>query len=166
MFYLFRKAKTPKQLAHLCINPKRLNLWINFLRPFRGIRYKSDQSVHGVTEYFQPPTETLDRRSGDCEDFAWLAHDTLLEMADYYNPFLLAVYSASADRGHMVCFFAYKGKAYCISNDGMKYCGKMGIVDIKDLAASVFHDWKRAVLYEPKEGTLKAVKAIYPGVDL
>jgi len=36
------------------------------------IRYVSDQEAHGVSEYWQLPRETLERRTGDCEDFAIL----------------------------------------------------------------------------------------------
>ncbi len=36
------------------------------------ISYKYDQSVHSVNEYWQLPAETLELRTGDCEDFAIL----------------------------------------------------------------------------------------------
>jgi hypothetical protein len=38
----------------------------------RHVSYKSDQNVHGVSEYWQLPSETLRLRTGDCEDFAIL----------------------------------------------------------------------------------------------
>ncbi len=37
-----------------------------------NIEYKLDEDVHGVTDYWQTPEETLDLRTGDCEDFAIL----------------------------------------------------------------------------------------------
>lgn len=37
------------------------------------IEYKSDKEVHGVTNYWQLPSETLERKTGDCEDYAILA---------------------------------------------------------------------------------------------
>lgn len=36
------------------------------------IRYVSDLEAHGVSEYWQLPRETLERRTGDCEDFTIL----------------------------------------------------------------------------------------------
>lgn len=36
------------------------------------VSYKSDQNVHGVRDYWQLPSETLQLGSGDCEDFAIL----------------------------------------------------------------------------------------------
>lgn len=39
----------------------------------RAIRYESDQSLHGVDDYFSFPIETLCDAAGDCEDHAFLA---------------------------------------------------------------------------------------------
>lgn len=36
------------------------------------VSYRSDVDVHGVSEYWQLPSETLELRTGDCEDFATL----------------------------------------------------------------------------------------------
>jgi transglutaminase-like putative cysteine protease len=36
------------------------------------ISYKYDRDVHGINEYWQLPSETLNLRTGDCEDFAIL----------------------------------------------------------------------------------------------
>ena len=48
-----------------------------------NIKYKSDSSVHGELEYWQLPTETLELRSGDCEDFAILLCTMLRAMKVY-----------------------------------------------------------------------------------
>lgn len=37
-----------------------------------NIKYQYDVNVHGVSEYWQLPSETLQLRTGDCEDFAIL----------------------------------------------------------------------------------------------
>lgn len=44
----------------------------------RMIAYKTDNAVYGSVDYWAKPSETLDRRSGDCEDFAILKMTALL----------------------------------------------------------------------------------------
>lgn len=56
-----------------------------------NIRYVSDQQAHGVREYWQLPRETLELRTGDCEDFAILLC-TFLRAHGY-----------SAERVYVVC---------------------------------------------------------------
>jgi hypothetical protein len=53
--------------------------WLRF-----NIRYESDIENYGDSDYWQFPTETLQRRSGDCEDFAFLAA-SLLRAKGYSN---------------------------------------------------------------------------------
>jgi hypothetical protein len=36
------------------------------------LTYKSDMAVHGVAEYFQTPTESMELLTGDCEDYTLL----------------------------------------------------------------------------------------------
>lgn len=53
-----------------------IQIWIAF-----KIERKHDVDVHGVAEYYQSPLETLQLKSGDCEDvailFLYLAHQSL-----------------------------------------------------------------------------------------
>jgi len=46
---------------------ERLRDWVSSY-----ISYKFDQDIHGVSEYWQLPAETLELHTGDCEDFAIL----------------------------------------------------------------------------------------------
>lgn len=48
-------------------SPEAIQNWLS-----QNIQYKTDQSVHGVDEYWQTPSETYALRSGDCEDWAIL----------------------------------------------------------------------------------------------
>jgi len=49
-----------------------------------SITYKYDSYVHGVEEYWQLPKETLQLRTGDCEDYAILLVSLL--RADGWSP--------------------------------------------------------------------------------
>ena len=53
--------------------PLKLNDWIG-LRNWVGdnIQYRYDDEIYGIREYWQFGKETLDLRTGDCEDFAIL----------------------------------------------------------------------------------------------
>lgn len=55
----------------------RVNLFVN-----SSIAYTSDMDVHGKADYWQRPSETLHRRTGDCEDMALLKM-ALLEKAGF-----------------------------------------------------------------------------------
>lgn len=44
----------------------------------KGTRYVSDLENHGVMEYWSLPTETIKRKTGDCEDGAWLMGSLML----------------------------------------------------------------------------------------
>lgn len=44
----------------------------------RLIAYKKDSAIYGSLDYWAKPSETLDRRAGDCEDFAILKMTALL----------------------------------------------------------------------------------------
>jgi len=44
----------------------------------RNIRYKGDKEVHNQREYWQNPEETLNRKTGDCEDGALLVKSLAL----------------------------------------------------------------------------------------
>jgi predicted transglutaminase-like cysteine proteinase len=45
----------------------KMRLWV-----FSNIKQTSDEALHGVSDYWQTPTETLTLKAGDCEDFAIL----------------------------------------------------------------------------------------------
>lgn len=45
----------------------KMRLWV-----YSNIKQASDETLHGVSDYWQTPDETLTLRAGDCEDFAIL----------------------------------------------------------------------------------------------
>lgn len=67
------------------------------------VSYRSDMEVHGVSEYWQLPAETLELGTGDCEDFAILLCT------------LLRAYGVPADQVYVACGFPKgetRGHAY------------------------------------------------------
>lgn len=57
----------------------------------RLIAYKKDSAVYGSLDHWAKPSETLDRRAGDCEDFAILKMATLLSSGIPANNMALVI---------------------------------------------------------------------------
>ena len=92
-------------------SPKRLWWWM-----FQYLKYIKDITKHEVVELWQTSEETLEYRTGDCEDYAILAYDVLKEL----NPHIIVVAEQLARYGHAVCTFKWSGYWYHISNWGLK----------------------------------------------
>jgi predicted transglutaminase-like cysteine proteinase len=62
------------------VRGKRFNDKLSFINSSinRLIAYKSDTAVYGKLDYWATPSEILERRAGDCEDFAILKMTALL----------------------------------------------------------------------------------------
>lgn len=157
MIYLFKRPRTARELGEVCRTPARLDRWMNFLSPIRGIRYVTDREQYGVKEVFQPPRVTLRILSGDCEDYAWLASAALRCMG-VSHPQVITVKDARP-REHAVCAFYYRGAWYHISNWGLKLC--RGASCLADVPFFVYHDWVRWTEWMESGDTLKPLKAHY-----
>jgi hypothetical protein len=102
------------------------------------ISYRSDQEVHGVSEYWQPPSETLQRGTGDCEDFAILLCSLLRAYGVPLDQVYVAVgYSADRTSGH----------AYLVER---WYKGIWEVIESESpaLTGILLSDWLTSVSYE------------------
>ncbi len=73
------KNKILKDKPILTVNWMALRDWVG-----NNIRYRSDNEIHGIMEYWQFPNETIQLRTGDCEDFSVLLCSLL--RADGWSP--------------------------------------------------------------------------------
>ena len=64
-----------------------------------NLKYENDYDVHGVSEYWQLPTETIGLRTGDCEDYAILLC-SLYRVSMYNENDVFVVLGYTADSGH------------------------------------------------------------------
>lgn len=102
------------------------------------IAYKSDQEIHGKSEYWQFPEETLELRTGDCEDFAILLCS------------MLRAYGVPSDQVYVACGFGEdktRGHAYLVEK------WYRGIWRVIEPQAGVWSglfmmDWATSVSYE------------------
>jgi len=80
--------------------PLKLNDWIA-LRNWvsNNIQYQHDDAVHGVPDYWQFGKETVDLRTGDCEDFAILLC-SLFRAAGYSSDDVYVVIGKNANGYH------------------------------------------------------------------
>jgi len=78
------------------------------------IRYVSDQEVHGVSDYWQFPKDTLERRTGDCEDFAILLC-TFLRAYGYSAEHVYVVCGRYGDSYHAYICEWHSGKGWLMT---------------------------------------------------
>jgi predicted transglutaminase-like cysteine proteinase len=133
---------------------ERLRDWVSSY-----ISYTSDQDVHGVDEYWQLPAETIELRTGDCEDFAILLCS------------LLRAYGVPSDQVYVALGFGEDqthGHAYLIEK---WYQGIWRITEPQAGAwAGVFlMDWVTEVSYETlycfnDQRCLEGLPTLLPGV--
>ena len=115
MFYFlfpfcWKYPKTVDALAKQVKTPWQLSVFL-----WHRIWYKSDKDVHGLPDHWQKAEETLQRRTGDCEDFSILAK-AVLDIWGYETKIIVV---CNPKEAHAVCAFRYKDKWYHISNWGM-----------------------------------------------
>lgn len=102
------------------------------------ISYQYDQDIHGASEYWQLPSETIELRTGDCEDFAILLCS------------LLRAYGVPSDQVYVAVGFDKEqtgGHAYLVEK---WYQGIWRITEPQAWAwAGVFlRDWATGVSYD------------------
>ncbi len=109
----------------------------------RTLTYRFDQQVYGRGEYFATPEETLARRAGDCEDWAWLAK-SILDEAGFQTVLFTAwreARDAGGNDGHTAVAVLVDGAWDHLSNLGYV---RARASSLEALAESVYPDWTRA----------------------
>ena len=81
-------------------SPSAISQWLK-----TNIKYKSDWFVHHEKEYWQSPKETLVLKTGDCEDFAFLAQALLNEIGISSSVISVHHIKDGKEKGHAICIF-------------------------------------------------------------
>ena len=104
----------------------------NFMK--HNFTYVSDRQLFGQDEYWQSPEEMLQKRRGDCEDYALFAQVVLGRNG--HQAFILSVYW---DRdAHTVAIFEKDGKWGILDLATLRY---VDAATMADLAKSIRPDW-------------------------
>ncbi|MGE3296568.1 MAG: transglutaminase-like cysteine peptidase [Porticoccaceae bacterium] len=70
---------------------------------FNGARFRSDEDLYGVADYWATPTEFIEHDAGDCEDFSIAKYFTLKAMGmDTAKLRITYVKSLTLNQAHMV----------------------------------------------------------------
>ena len=111
-------------------SPQVISQWLK-----NNIVYEKDVFSHSSDDYWQTPEETVTLKTGDCEDFAFLAQ-ALLRKINIYSTVLSMQYKKG--RGHAICIFTNKG--YYNFFDNAYLCTSKKISK-RDLIEKAYPNW-------------------------
>ena len=103
----------------------------------KNIVYKADES----TDRWADPLETLRKRSGDCEDFAFLSAEVLRTFG--YQPLVLAV--GRGQNAHVICIFKRQNVYYAFDNNQLN---KTNQTSLEAMARFFAHSMKAEFVLE------------------
>lgn len=91
----------------------KVNTWVN-----RNIEFVEDKALYGRRDYWATAGETLRRMQGDCEDFAILKYQFLVESGfDPGSIYLTLVWDPVRRRDHAVLIVKLDGEHYLLDNE-------------------------------------------------
>jgi len=121
------KEKMSRVIDNLDLNsPQAISQWLK-----NNIAYESDVSMH-TEGYWQTPEETIILKTGDCEDFAFLAQ-ALLRKINIHSTVLSIKYKKDNQKhGHAICVFTNKGYYNFFTNFDLRTSQKRSINELID----------------------------------
>ncbi len=123
-------------------SPETLSKWLH-----RNVRYDND--VKG-NDYWQTPYETISKRSGDCEDYAFLAQDLLSEIGISSRVIAVSYRKGSEKTSHAICLFkGYNGYEYFSG----AYLKKQSASSIEALMNNAYPTWYTIAELDPRTKT-------------
>ena len=103
--------------------PRDISKWL-----LENITYASDIELYNKIEFWQTPIETISKKAGDCEDFAFLTQELLNQIGITSE----VVAMESLEFGHAICVYKW-GNDYYIFDDGHLWKAKDGINNIESI---------------------------------
>ena len=110
----------------------------------KNIQYKADDDA----DTWSDPLETLKKRSGDCEDLAFLSADVLKILG--YDSRILAV--GSGQKAHAICVFKMKKMYYAFDNNHLSETYQTSVENIIHyLVQNLHNEFVMELSLHPKE---------------
>lgn len=115
------KERMRKIIAQSERRKREISQYLEMIRPVRGqldspeaiskwlrknIHYEADRTGD---DYWQAPYETLEKKSGDCEDYAFLAQALLNEIGIQSQVVMVSYKKGTEKKGHAMCVFQRDG---------------------------------------------------------
>ena len=145
-----RAGRMLETIARAYPTPEQLALFLH-----KNVFFQEDVRLFGLADYWQDPEEFLDRRKGDCEDYALLAQAVLLHQGQ--EAFVFSLYGEQG-YAHTVCVFVEKGCYNVINQDRViRYHAK----SLEDLATYLYPQWNWGAVAERVGHRGRAIREIY-----
>jgi len=123
--------KQAKDIRASINTPENLEKWMH-----QNIRYERDR--YG-DNYWQAPHETLAKKAGDCEDYAFLAQALLSEIGIPSKVISIQYKEGYEKKGHAICVFDYNGAYRFFSDSVLK---ESSAFSIEQLVETAYPSWK------------------------
>lgn len=89
-------------------SPEKISKWL-----IQNIEYKSDEELYNKIEYWQTPLETISKKAGDCEDFAFLTQELLNQIGIFSEVVMMEDFYFE---GHAICICKWRDSYYIFDN--------------------------------------------------
>lgn len=115
-----RIQKYSKNISHIEETAKTKNEIVTKVNEYvnGSIKYKSDKVNYGKDDHYASPIETIQRKAGDCEDYAMLKYNILVQ--EFHmdpNKFsFMYGYAGKNKEPHMVLSYKENGQDYILDN--------------------------------------------------
>jgi len=136
------KAQTISEIIPPLNSPKEISDWLS----------KNFTYVGEMPDYWQNAQETLDKKTGDCEDFAILAQAILKKL--HIPSQILIIKFQGINQLHAICVFK-NGEYYSFFSNQELIDTKSSL--LKDAITEKYYDWERIVITNSRKETLKVV---------
>ena len=106
----------------------------------QNITYTYDKEIHNKYDYWQTPIETVELKTGDCEDYAILSGELLKEIG--VKSVLVGLQTSLTKSGHGICIFKYNSETYSILD-----CGNLKETPYRTIREIVVKEYKAYPIY-------------------